>query len=187
MEQPLLFSVMVRCEDEAGYRAFAEQAARLKPLGRVMMNVDTLAEPTPYGLECPSPWHQYLDHLPGLVKVVPHPNLQPYLDMKHVERNKELMLKQALRDMEGELTLLSHELTMYLWEIPAVEGQAKNTGGDKLGQVLIRVAFKDSSGTVLKTAEDTKESLFPGEIWDFRVICEGEDPSAVVDYEIVVP
>lgn len=90
-------------------------------------------------------------------------------------------------ETEGKLTILSHELTTYMYEIPAVEGQAKNTGGDKLGQIMIRVEFKDSSGLIVKTAEGTKESLFPGEVWDFRVLCEGEDPSSVVDYEIVAP
>ena len=55
-------------------------------------------------------------------------------------------------DTEGELTVLSHGLTTYMYEIPEVEGQAKNTGGDRLGQVLIRVEFKYGSGRVLKTA-----------------------------------
>ncbi|HUT34141.1 MAG TPA: hypothetical protein VNE39_11715 [Planctomycetota bacterium] len=91
--------VLRRCAtDMSDYRDFAALAARLKPYGRVCVEISDLAEKHAYGLAPgESPWHEYSTYMPVLHKVFPHPGIAPHLPADWVARNRELvMAKQAV-------------------------------------------------------------------------------------------
>ncbi|MBM4031544.1 MAG: hypothetical protein FJ291_07120 [Planctomycetes bacterium] len=85
--------------DMSDYREFAALAARLKPYGRVCVEISDLAQKTAYPDLPPggSPWHEYSTYMPVLHKVFPHPLIAPHMPGDFVARNRELVLaKQAV-------------------------------------------------------------------------------------------
>ena len=92
MADSKLFTVKVVTRDVAEFRRHAEMAARLKPYGRVAVDVCNLAEPTPYGLPPgANAWHDYLVWHESLIDFFPHPKLLPYLSREHIDRNRKLL------------------------------------------------------------------------------------------------
>ena len=92
----VLFKVSVSSQNMDKFQRCAELASRLKEYGRVAVKVDCLAEPTPHKLPPGgSSWHEYLCWLPALPRVFPHPSLEPFLPMKHIEKNRKLLLAKA--------------------------------------------------------------------------------------------
>jgi hypothetical protein len=86
------FHIFPEVRTPAEFERVAARAAPLKKHGRVEIMVASLAEPTradmpPGG----SPWHEYAACLPTWQKFFPHEQMQPFLDMKHVARNRALL------------------------------------------------------------------------------------------------
>ncbi len=64
----------------ANFRANAELAARLKPYGRVQINVSTLPDKCWYTVpEGGSSWHEYASYNPTFFKFFPHPKVAPFI------------------------------------------------------------------------------------------------------------
>src|ERR1044072_7064239 len=86
------FHLFPEVRSAADFEKVAQRAAPLKKHGRVDLKVASVAEPTradmpPGG----SPWHEYAAYLPTWQKFFPHEKMKPFLDMKHVERNRALL------------------------------------------------------------------------------------------------
>lgn len=96
--------VMTRPDRDAdGFRQFAEIAARLKPYGRVLVEVAHLADKTWYDIpEGGSPWHEYTANKAPLHKFFPPSKLAPHLPVEWIEANRNLILEKSkiLREMD---------------------------------------------------------------------------------------
>lgn len=94
-----IFTIKVMTRDMDEFRRYAETAARLKPYGRVAVDVCNQAEPTPYGLPPGgNAWHDYLVWHETLIKFFPHPKLVPHLSKEqknHTEKNRKLLLSKV--------------------------------------------------------------------------------------------
>ena len=78
------------------FETFAKLVMPLKRHGKVEIGISTLAEKTqadmpPGG----SPWHEYTSMLSTLQKFFPHAKMRPFLDMKHVKKNRDLLRANA--------------------------------------------------------------------------------------------
>ena len=74
------FNFVFASHDMANFRANAEVAARLKPYGRVQVNVSTLPDKSWYTVpEGGSSWHEYAAYNPTFFKFFPHPKVAPFL------------------------------------------------------------------------------------------------------------
>ena len=81
--------------DLGEYKKLAEQAARYKPYGRVLMLVGCLADKWWQGVpEGGSPWHEYASYNPTLGNLFPHPLLAPHVDADGVKRNQAFLRAQ---------------------------------------------------------------------------------------------
>src|ERR1044072_6153096 len=92
MAKDLTFVVRSATRNVADFEVLAAQAAKLLPRGRVEIGVNSVAErklrDIPPGA---SSWHDYTATLPSLEKFVPHPDLGPFVNREHVEKNLKLM------------------------------------------------------------------------------------------------
>src|SRR5262245_5746400 len=62
------------------FRKLAKQATRLKPYGRVQINISTLADKAFHEIpEKGSPWHEYASNNPSPFKFFPDPKLAPFI------------------------------------------------------------------------------------------------------------
>lgn len=78
------------------FRRLAEEAARLRSWGEVVVNISTLSEKNRYEIPIGgSPWHEYASLNPTLFKFFPHPMLAPYIPADFVARNRALLLEKA--------------------------------------------------------------------------------------------
>ena len=94
------------------YAKVAEQAARLKPYGRVEINISTLADKGFY--EIPAGrnfWYEYASYNPTPFKFFPDPKIAPYIPADFVKKNRELLLAKAkiLRKYDLEAAFWSYE------------------------------------------------------------------------------
>ena len=78
------------------FRDFVKIAARLKPYGRVLVDIGVLADKSWYEMPAGgSPWHEYATDHGALFKFYPHPKIAPFLPADWVARNRELLLAKA--------------------------------------------------------------------------------------------
>src|SRR4051812_34071675 len=78
--------------DAGEFEKVALRALPLKKHGRVEIMVASVAEGTRADMpEGGSAWHEYASHLPTWQKFFPHEKMVPFLDMKHVEKNRALL------------------------------------------------------------------------------------------------
>ncbi len=78
------------------YRKLAEQAVRLKPFGRVEMNISSLAEKGFHDVpEGRNFWHEYTSYNPTPYKFFPDPKIAPYIPEEFVSKNRELLLAKS--------------------------------------------------------------------------------------------
>jgi len=95
-EQQTVFLVHAPIRDLGDYRKLAEQACKLKPYGKVDVNISTLAAKSFFQIpEGGSPWHQYASNNPCPYKFFPHETLKPFIPADFVETNRKLMLAKA--------------------------------------------------------------------------------------------
>lgn len=83
------------------YRKLAEQAVRLKPFGRVEMNISSLAEKGFHDVpEGRNFWYEYTSYNPTPYKFFPDPKIAPYIPEEFVRKNRELLLakREILRE-----------------------------------------------------------------------------------------
>jgi len=92
-----IFEFNVRsARDLRSFRTYAELAARLKPYGRVQINVGTLADKAWFMIpEGGSPWHEYACYVPAPWMFYPHPKIAPHVPAAWVEANRKLLLAKA--------------------------------------------------------------------------------------------
>lgn len=94
MEKLIIFRRSVH--DLRDYRDFAKVAARLKPWGKVCVEISDLAEKSWCDLpEVRSPWHEYATYLTSIHKFFPHPKIAEHLPMDWVAKNRELLMGKA--------------------------------------------------------------------------------------------
>ena len=92
-----------------------EQAARLKPFGRVEVNISTLAARGSHDIPPGgSPWHAYPASNPTVFKFVPHKKIAPSLPAEFVKKNRELLQAKLgiLRAAGLGAAFWSYELSM---------------------------------------------------------------------------
>ncbi len=107
-----IFVVHSPIRDIEKFRAFAEQIARLKPFGRIDMNINFTAEKA--GFEMPeggSPWHEYAAYDRSLSKFFPDEKIAPFIPEELVRKNRQLLLSKVkvIRDLGLEAGYRSNE------------------------------------------------------------------------------
>lgn len=115
-EKIFLFRNASRNVDE--FRAFAKIAARLKPYGRVQIDIGQVVSVARHEMPAGgSPWHEYAYNHSSLWKYFPHPKIAPHVPADWVAENRALLLSKAavLREMGLEAALSSND-THYLPE-----------------------------------------------------------------------
>ena len=78
------------------FREIAKQAARLKPFGKVEVNISELADKgfheIPVGRNY---WYEYASYNPTPYKFFPDPKIAPFIPADFVKKNRELLLAKA--------------------------------------------------------------------------------------------
>ena len=90
----------------------ARIASRLKPYGRVQVNIGVLADKSWHEVpEGGSPWHEYASCVSTPAKFFPHPKIAPHMPAGWVARNRELLLSKAavLRELGLEAAFAGKE------------------------------------------------------------------------------
>jgi hypothetical protein len=78
------------------FRELARQASRLKPYGRVEVNVSNLADKGFHEIpEGRNFWYEYASKNPTPYKFFPDPKLVPFIPAEFVKKNRELLLVKA--------------------------------------------------------------------------------------------
>ena len=91
-----VFVIHAPIRDLAEFRKLAEQAARLKPYGKVEINISTLADKGFHDIpEGGSPWHEYASNNPTPYKFFPDPKIAPFIPAEFVKKNRQLLLDKA--------------------------------------------------------------------------------------------
>jgi hypothetical protein len=109
-ERVFIINSPIRNIDE--FRELAKQAMRLKPYGRVQINISTLADKSFHEIpEKGSPWHEYASNNPSPFKFFPDPKLAPFIPVEFVKKNKQLLLDKAkiLREFGLEAAFFGYE------------------------------------------------------------------------------
>lgn len=94
------------------FRELAKQAMRLKPYGRVEINISTLAakgfHEIPKGRNY---WYEYASNNPTPFKFFPDPKIAPFIPAEFVRENRELLIAKAkiLREYGLEAAFWSYE------------------------------------------------------------------------------
>jgi tetratricopeptide (TPR) repeat protein len=94
------------------FREMAKQAVRLKPFGRVEINVSNLADKGFHEIpEGRNYWYEYASHNPTPYKFFPDPKIAPFIPADFVKKNRELLLAKAkiLREFGLEGAFWSYE------------------------------------------------------------------------------
>ncbi|PID91839.1 MAG: hypothetical protein CSA96_06310 [Bacteroidetes bacterium] len=95
-DQERVFVIHAPIRNLDDYRKLAAQAVRLKPFGRVELNVSTLADKGFYDVpEGRNFWHEYASCNPTVYKFFPDRKIAPYIPEAFVRRNRELILAKA--------------------------------------------------------------------------------------------
>lgn len=78
------------------FREIAKQAARLKPFGKVEINISELADKGFYEIpEGRNSWYEYASYNPTPYKFFPDPKIAPFIPADFVKKNRELLLAKA--------------------------------------------------------------------------------------------
>lgn len=94
------------------FTELAKQAIRLKPFGRVEVNVSNLADKGFYEIpEGRNFWYEYASYNPTPYKFFPDPKIAPFIPAEFVKKNRELLLAKAkiLREYGLEGAFWSYE------------------------------------------------------------------------------
>ncbi len=111
-DEEKVFVIHAPIRDLDDYRILAEQAARLKPFGRVEMNISTLADKGFHDVpEGRNFWHEYTSYNPTPYKFFPDPKIAPFIPEEFVRKNQELILAKAeiLREYGLDAAFWSYE------------------------------------------------------------------------------
>ena len=111
-QQEKVFVIHAPIRDLGEFRKLAEQAARLKPFGRVEINVSTLADKGFHDIpEGRNFWFEYTSYNPTPYKFFPDPKIAPFIPAEFVKRNRELLLAKAeiLREYGLDAAFWSYE------------------------------------------------------------------------------
>ena len=109
-DKVFIINAPIRNLDE--FRKLAKQALRLKPYGRVQINISTLADKSFHEIpEKGSPWHEYASNNPSPFKFFTDPKLVPFIPAEFVKKNKQLLLDKAkiLRELGLEAAFFGYE------------------------------------------------------------------------------
>jgi hypothetical protein len=107
-----VFVIHAPIRDLGEFRELARQAARLKPFGRVEVNISTLADKGFY--EIPKGnnfWYEYASYNPTPYKFFPDPKIAPFIPAEFVRKNRDLLLAKAkiLREFGLEAAFWCYE------------------------------------------------------------------------------
>jgi hypothetical protein len=95
-----VFVVHAPIRDIAVFEKLAALVEKLKPHGRVEVNVSNLAEKSRFEVpEGGSPWHEYASYNPTPFKYFPPARLAPFFPAGHVKKNRDMLLakREVLR------------------------------------------------------------------------------------------
>jgi hypothetical protein len=111
-EEGKVFIINAPINNLGEFRKLAKYATRLKPYGRVQINISTLADKAFHEIpEKGSPWHEYASNNPSPFKFFPDPRLAPFIPVEFVRKNRQLLLDKAkiLRDLGLEAAFFGYE------------------------------------------------------------------------------
>jgi len=74
-------------------------------------------------------------------------------------------------DPNEDIKILNTHMVKTESSIPAINGQAQNTGQYTMRYVSITVNFYDKNGKLLYSGFYGKSYISPGEVWNFEVPC----------------
>lgn len=97
-----VFVVHSSFRDIETFTDFSEQIARLKPFGRIDMNINTTAEKADFEMpDGGSPWHEYAANDRSLSKFFPDEKIAPFFPEELVKKNRQLLLNKVkiIRDL----------------------------------------------------------------------------------------
>ncbi|HBH85761.1 MAG: hypothetical protein A2X05_14485 [Bacteroidetes bacterium GWE2_41_25] len=109
-EKVLVIHAPIR--DLTEFRELARQAARLKPFGRVEVNISTLADKGFYEIPAGNNfWYEYASYNPTPYKFFPDHQITPFIPAEFVRKNRELLLAKAkiLREFGLEAAFWCYE------------------------------------------------------------------------------
>ena len=93
---PKTFIIRNTSRDIEQFRKVSELATRLKPYGRVQVEISALSDKSWYELPSGrSPWHQYGCYVAAPWKFFPHPKIAPHIPAEWVKANRDLMMEKA--------------------------------------------------------------------------------------------
>lgn len=94
------------------FRELARLAARLKPYGRVEVNISALADKGFHDIPSGNNfWYEYTSYNPTPFKFFPDPKIAPFIPARFVNRNRDLLLAKAeiLREFHLDAAFWSYE------------------------------------------------------------------------------
>jgi hypothetical protein len=97
-----IFVVHSSFRDIEIFTDFPEQIARLKPFGRIDMNINLTAEKAEFEMpEGGSPWHEYAAYDRSISKFFPDEKIAPFIPEELVTKNRQLLLSKVkiIRDL----------------------------------------------------------------------------------------
>lgn len=111
MSQQRVFLIHAPIRDLDEFRILAEQTIRLKPHGRVDIDVSSLAGKGFHDAPAGSPWHEYTSCNPCPYKFFPDERIAPFLPADFVQANRQLLLAKVeiLREYELGAAFWSYE------------------------------------------------------------------------------
>lgn len=90
------FVVYSSYRDIETFSEFSGQIARLKPFGRIDMNINLTAEKADFEMpEGGSPWHEYAAYDRSLSKFFPDERIAPFIPEDLVTKNRELLMSKV--------------------------------------------------------------------------------------------
>ena len=91
-----VFIINAPIRDIAEFRKLVIQAVRLKPYGRVEVNISALADKGFHEIpEGNNFWYEYASYNPALFKFFPDPKIAPFIPAEFVKKNREYLLARA--------------------------------------------------------------------------------------------
>jgi len=97
-----IFVVNSSIRDIETFTDFSEQIARLKPFGRIDMNINSTSEKAEFEMpEGGSPWHEYAAYDRSLMKFFPDEKITSFIPKELVVKNRQLLLSKVkiIRDL----------------------------------------------------------------------------------------